>query len=519
MILKIIVTIIFCLPFCDAFAALEKEELYKLYTNTEYESVVYELNKIQKNRTSYSRFGRSAFHYLRGSSYLNINEFEKAKKDLLLAIKYKAKPKDIYYKLGQTYFALDEYKKARGLFKKSIQVKFNRAVSLYYAGFCSTKLRDYKSAVNLFHAIEKIPEKDKKEVIQASRMQIADIYYEQAQKKSRSLRSIKKFVIPQYEYALGYDEETNLADDIRNKIKKIQQKYELLIFKMRNGRDTAIPRYFVRGSALIGTDSNVNQNKTNKESSSYYNSSLFARYSFYPNNKFSIAPEIQLNYLNYLSSEDSIKANNTYSYSIGGFVTYDHYAFKRAATTYLRFSFGNNFIYDVNESGYDTKDTPITISLSEEVRYFKDLPSTFRYIYIGTGSNIDSRKNTSHSFVYEQLMKIWGLRHYLFTSYTMTNYDTDDTNNTRAFTIRDDLLLSSLGGWVNLSLFTSFTATSYPNNSSIENLALLSYGINFNKPFLKKWYANLDVILNTQSGDSNLEYNQNRVSFSLDYIY
>ena len=100
---------------------------------------------------------------------------------------------------------------------------------------------------------------------------------------------------------LNWDKKSNLAAEIKRKIQLIEQKFEIVLYKMRNGRRTSIPRYFLKGGVYTGHDSNVNS-LTNSAiesldgsediSSFYGGTTFFGRYSFYPNSKISFSPEM-----------------------------------------------------------------------------------------------------------------------------------------------------------------------------------------------------------------------------------
>src|SRR5690606_13951014 len=143
-------------------------------------------------------------------------------------------------------------------------------------------------AAKYFTAIDKLPVDEKKDVVQAARMQLGDIYLEKVEAKPNSFKQIEKIVIPQYEKALSWDKSSELAQEIREKIEKLQRKYNLVLFKMRNGRPTARPPYFLKANFLYGSDSNVNlvsksaaADSTETISSNYYSIGTFGRYTFY----------------------------------------------------------------------------------------------------------------------------------------------------------------------------------------------------------------------------------------------
>src|SRR5690606_24409942 len=85
-----------------------------------------------------------------------------------------------------------------------------------------------------------------------------DIYLEQVEKQKDSFHGVEKYVVPQYQLALNANPYSNLAKDIKEKIEKLQRKYDLVLFRMRNGRFTQRPPYFIKVNASVSQDSNVN---------------------------------------------------------------------------------------------------------------------------------------------------------------------------------------------------------------------------------------------------------------------
>lgn len=507
------------------------EQLSESYKNGEYTSIIDSTNSIDPflNKDGY-------ISYLRGSSLLEINQFELAKDSLLDAYKKRNRQKDIFYKIGQTLFALEEYKKSRVFFKKSIERKFKIAVSLYYIGFASSKLKDFKTAVRIYSTIEKLSVEEKQDVIQAARYQIADIYFEQVKTKSGIFESIKNYVIPQYKKALEWDDESILAEEIRNKIKKIEQQYEIVLYKMRNGRRTSIPRYFLKGGFFGGYESNVNNLpkdtvdaaessntpgglSSDDISGAYMGTSLFSRYSYYPSSTVSLSPELGFEYKKYLSSSDSIKSNDVISINLGGFFTYEHFAYERAATSSLRLNYNLRAADSDVDSTYSEQDSYFTVVLSEELEYFKGNPTVLRLSHTTLQSVTDTKNSSVNSLIFEQLIDSKYFIYYLYSSYDFTRYPSLETEDTNSFTIRNDFIFNSVYDFINLGPYLSYTGSDFINDSNKRSTGLIEYGINLNRPIIRKVYLNSDISYETQVSDTATNYSGYKLLISLDYIY
>lgn len=465
--------------------------------------------------------------YLRGSAFLELNQFSLAKEHLLDALTKKNLEKDLFYKLGQCTFALEQFKESRAYFKKSVKRGFNRAISLYYIGFASTKLKDYKTAVRIYSAIEKLPHEEKKEVVQAARLQIAEIYLEKVKKRDNTFDALKTYVLPQYKKALEYDQKSNLALEIRNKIRDIEQKYEIVLYKMRNGRRTSIPRFFLKGGVFSGYDSNVNNLSDsnlksldrNDISAPFSGTSFFGRYSFYPNSKFSFSPEASISYKNYISSVDAINTNDEFSIRLGSFITYEHFLFKKAATTSLRFDYSLNASDFDTDSSYSQHDNYFTLTLSEEFQLYSNNPTIIRYVNSSLLSEFETLSFSSNSFVVEQMLKTKTLVYYFFFSYDLLRFVESENQNFNRITLRSDFIFNSFYNIVNIAPYISYTSSKFINTSDNIATNLVTVGMNLNRPIARKVYLNTDMAYEKQSHDKTTNYSAFRLLVSVDYIY
>jgi tetratricopeptide (TPR) repeat protein len=505
--------------------------IFSMYDKGEYEKAIKGLEQIQVKVADHAKNRKNIqglIYYWKGLCYIKLNEFEQANEFLKQAIDIKFNAKDIYYEYAQSLYALDELKKSRIAFKKSVRNKYKVAVSLYYIAYISQQLKDFKKAVVFYNAIEKLPNEQKQDVIQAARMQVADIYLKQVEKMPNTFKSVEKYVIPQYEKALEWDKKSKLADDIREKIKTVQRRYDLLLFKMRNGVPTADPRHFVKFNALYGTNSNVNASDEdslstlNAEdySSAYYTTGLYARYTLYPNSSYSISPEFDLSYNNYLSDSDYIKPNNSLNYRVGLQLNYEHVYNNAPATLYL------NLDYSINEDDADSDDkiekesTKTAVTISEGIQLFVGHPSTLRYRFASTKAVEETNSFVVHSAIWEQILNRGSQTFFFYTAFDMTVYAENETLNSNAFTLRGDWLFPTLWGVVNPILFASTTMTNYVENTDRGITNLMTYGLSLNRPLSNKWYMTFDYAMDSQSGKEDTDvFNATKMSLNLEYIY
>lgn len=507
------------------------ENVYSYYNQGKYEDAILLLNTLNINIELHKKFKKDIeglAHYWRGICYLRMNEFNLGIKNLEAAIIKKYTPSDIWYEYGQALYTSFELKKARVAFKKSILKRYKMAVSMYYIASISQEIGDMKTAASFYNGIEKLPKKEKKDVVQAARMQLGDIYLEQIKRSGASTTSIEEYVLPQYKKALEWDEDSALAIEIKNKIETIERRYDLVLFQLRNGRPTARPPYFLKANLKYTTDNNVNavgqderdSLSTDEVAGNSTNVGFYGRYAFYPNSSFSIIPQISFNYTDYLSDEPEITQNNGYVATATLQTTYEHIYNRAPATLYLDL----NYSFDADDTDQDDEveeaETVRGFTLSEQIQLWVGNPSIFRLRYNSADSVFETYDRSTTSAVWEQIIPIGNSVIYGYTSYDMTRYPDLEEYDTNGYTVRVDALLPDFRGWFNTNLYTSYSSSNYLNDSDRGTLATTTYGVNINRPFGKNYFMYLDYALSNQ--DAALEsdqYDRQVISLNLDYIF
>lgn len=509
------------------------KKVFKQFESGKYEDVIKTLTNLQKRikkGTKKSKEIQGLIHYWRGMAQAKLNDFELAERSFIKALELKYISKDIYYEYGQVLYVASKYKRARIAFKKSVKRKYKIAVSLYYIAFISQELRDYKKAVSFYNMIEKLPREESKDVLQAARMQVGDIYLKQIERQSDPFKGVEKYVIPQYKKAIKFDASSKLAADIQEKIEKLQRKYELILFKMRNGKATARPPYYMRTNILYGMNDNVtNSSEDAKESletkdysSSYYQAGFFARYSFYPSSVFSYAPEFSTQITNYSSTSESILPSNKYFLKGAFKMNYEHSYKKRAATFYTDIDYTSNADDADADKKFAASDNTYGITFSEELQFWKYNPSTFRLRYESVAAEEDTATNSTITLSYEQVVLLKKVTIFLMNSYGMTTFAEveAETSNTNTLTSRVDLIFPTFYKLFNPTIYASMTNTSYVEDDDRGTPSLTSFGFNLNRPVGKHLYLTMDYGINSQSADQDSDvYKSQLVTLNLDLIY
>lgn len=496
------------------------------YSRGNYEGAIVELEKLKAK----DQKEKGLFDYWRGMSYSRLNDFENATKYLRSAIDLGFETQDLFYEYGQALYVSSEYKNARIAFKKSFNRKYKRGVSLYYIAVISREMNETKKAVKFFNMISKLPEEEKRDVLQASKVQIADIYLEKIETLPDSIKDIEKYVIPQYRSALEVNEDSKLAEEVKTKIEELQKRYELVLFRMRNGRPTSRPPYYLRANLTYGTDSNVNlfsneqvdNSDINEVASPFVQAGVFGRYSLYPSSAFSFAPEINVTTTKYLSDSESIEALNAYAISTGATMNFEHMYNDSAATFYVNFAYTYNANFEVDEDAYTYTGNELALTLSEELRFWKDHPSTFRFRIGNTTTEDATASFNSYALSWEQIVNMSSTILFFTNSYTVNTFrevEVKEKDN-NAFTTRLDSIFPTFFGLFNPTLYVSYTSKDFFESSSTGTQKLTSYGINVNRPLSRNFYLTLDYSINTQQAKLDEDnYTQNIITVNLDYIY
>ncbi len=507
--------------------------VYEKYSSGNYEEAISHLDKMVKRlKKSSPRYKQlyGLISYWKGLNYARLNEYPLAERNFILALENDFYAENIYYEYGQVLYVSLKYKRARIAFKKSYELNFKKGVSLYYIASISKELKDYKKAVRYFRMIENLEESEKKDVAQAARTQVGDIYLTQVERGKDPYVGVKDYVIPQYKYALEWDDSSALSKEIRQKIEELQRRYEILLFRMRNGKPTSRPPHYVRADFEYGVNDNVpalsedgkNEASISEDdySSSYFYVGVFSRYSFYPNSSYSVAPELSAGYTQYQSKSENILPYNSYFVTTALKFNFEHEYEKKPATFYLDIDYTYNADDADADDSISAANNTYGMTLSEELQFFQGNPSTFRFRLESVAAVEDENKNSNYSFSYEQ---VWGFKFvtlFLYNNYRVTSYDTEEASDTNALTNRIDIIFPSLFIGMSPTLYMSRVGTNYINNSDRGSASLLSFGVNISRVLTKHWYGTFDLSSNNQTADTDSDtYSQMVYTFKLNYIF
>jgi len=514
-------------------AAVSKNTLFKEATNLfkqgKYQATITELG-IAETELLESKGGTKALNgliaYWKAICYNKIQDFPAAIAQFDKSLQLDYNPEDLHYEFGQALFASEKLSEARIQFRESLKKKFKRAVSLYYIAYISKELGEKKKAVTFYKAIDRLDAAEAMEVKQAAQMQIADIYLEQVEKHADAFKAVENFVIPQYKQALAVDSQSSLAPQIQDKIRGLEAKYDLVLFKLRNGRPTQIPPYFARVALEYGVDSNVTFSPAeqevaeSKKKSGFIRTDAMGKYTVYYKNYLSIAPEFRFNYTRYMNRVPEIYRNDNYLLAPAMRTGYEHTVNKKPAS-FL-------FDYDYNEAKRDVdaeKELIFafrshTLMMGERFSYFKGGETTLRLKRRMFDSYLNSSDSTGTSLVFEQIISMPVNTFIVYGSYDMTRVKSD-VYDTNSFMMRGDVIMGRVKDWFTPSFGLGITRTKPLNNSARGTEYMINPTARMSKVLRKSLRGNLkfDYQDNKSKDTANFAYKKYVYSFELEYIF
>jgi tetratricopeptide (TPR) repeat protein len=498
------------------------------FSQGKYLATLEELKTIESSlATQADKQTQGLIQYWKGICYNRLQEFSDAIASFDKSLGMDYVPADIHYEYGQALFAAEKLSEARLQFRESLRRKFKRGVSLYYIGHISKELGERKKAYTFFRSIHKLDRAEAKEVEQAAEMQIGDIYLEQTEKRPDAFRTIESYVIPQFQRAYELDKESSLAPLIQDKIVKLQRKYDLILFQMRNGRPTLNPPYFMRVSQEFGQDTNVTFSPagttitTSRQASLYLKTDLIGRYTFYYKDFLSISPEVRFNHTYYFNRVPEIYRNDNYLMAPAIRTAYEHTLWKRPASVLVDYEY-SEARRDVNaKEKLEFSSRAHTFMMGERFNYFDAGESIIRLRHRVLDSYLSSSDSKTSSLVFEQL-KSYELSTLLF----YISYDRMRVNDVRfdtdSLTFRTDIILGRVRDWFTPSFGLSLTSTD-PINDRVNRGRefLINPSARLSRTFKRNWRANLryDYQKNDSKDKDNFAYTKSIYALELEYLF
>jgi tetratricopeptide (TPR) repeat protein len=506
------------------------KQIMEVYEKGKYETardkIELILEGIQSNPKNEGSDKKGFLFYWLGVISHKLQEYQKAVKYLGAARDLGYEPHDLAYEKAQAHFVLTQYAEAKIEFSKSVRKSFKKAVCLYYLGYIEQLQENYKKAVKFYRAIAKIDD-EKREIQQAAEAQIGDIYFIQSEKQSDVLAAIESYVVPQYERAINLNPESSLASEIRKKILSIQQKYELVVLQMRNGRPTAQPPHFYRFTQESFYDTNPifaateTTNEESKQASFVSKTDLFSKTTLYYKNMMSFSPELRFNFTRHWNRDEQIIRNDNWLLAPALRTSYEHTWGDKPAS----FVFDIDFNYSERDrnsaENFLFNSRVLALSVGERIKgLISDGETTVRLKkreFSSFSSSADS-STIGVSLDHAEATKSGAI--YLFNlSYDQTRV-TDNSFDTNTYFMRLDLILPQWGKF-SPHLFFALTLTDPLNNPARGQETLIQPGFRFTRNISKRWrmITHAMMMKNNSKDTENFAYQKEVIGLDFEYLF
>jgi tetratricopeptide (TPR) repeat protein len=464
------------LSFCPVYGGDDISSIFELYKNGDYHGSIKALTIL----------GRSPKHtarsfYWKGLCYNRLQKYPKAKKSFLSARRHglnTRKYKDYHYEFGQTYYALNELDKSSKEFEKSVKLNFKTGNSLYYRAFIYQTLEENKKALKVYKKMVKDQSVDKG-LIQSARYQMAEINSSILLTKPVTLQknlAIKK-LIPSYQLAINILPDSSIAGEIKGKINRIKDRYDLHTDRMINGKKYPSKQLAVNFLQDYTYDSNIlleaedaTSTSTNKDTF-LANSSLTVKWTSYFKRKFFVKPQLKIaNAYHFTRDVSSVYENDSLTYTPAVKSSYEHTLFDKQASLIFDLEYARVY-KDFNKrkrKNYYSQATTITIG--EKFKLFSLGKTTLKLKYKKLDSYVDSSDVDTYSLNSSQAMSGFGKGLLLLAFNADIARFTSPSSDTNTFLLRADYIWSKFYRDVRLWPSLALTALDPINQSDTRGI-------------------------------------------------
>lgn len=479
--------------------------------------------RAQKNRTL-----QGLLSYWSGVTANRLSEFTAAIDFFEDSIGYDYRPKDIYYEYGQALYASEKLKAARKAFGESFKRGHKRGVCLYYLGFISQTLLDDKQAATFYKAIEGLPAEEQEGTLQPAKVQMGDIFLSKAEKRPDTIKIVESYVIPYYKEALAIQPDSGLARDIQAKITELQQKYELVLYRMRNGRPTPVPPYFLRLAQDLTFDTNPvfaateTTNSEAKQGSLVSKTEAFGRYSFFYKNIMSFSPELRGTFTRHLKREQEIYRNDNWLLAPALRTSYEHTVRKKQASLIADVDYAySNRDRDAEEKlKFNSRVTTYTVG-ERIVGLLGNGETTFRVRHRTFDSFTDTADSKTNGLGVEHILPRPGGQLYIFNfGYDQTRV-IDESFDTNTIFLRADVILPTWRWKITPQFGFGLTLTDPVNNDARGQERTLNPSLRLARPLGGGFRVSLhaDYMENQSKDKASFAYKKTFYGMELEYLF
>lgn len=349
-------------------------------------------------------------YYLMGVGYNRQQNYEKSALAFNQAVKFKSTAQDIWYEYGQAAYANNDMRLALAAFKKSAATNYKLSESLYYTAHISQILEDYQTSRDAYAKLITLSGVDPS-LLQAARFQLGEVLLSMAESRDDASRLVKTYVLPQFSQAKEIDGQSDLAQEIDNRIKEVRVRYGLDPNRLINGRILPEKRWEIDFNQEINYDNNITlatdvpTSQATQKESYIFDSTFNAKYLASFKNRYLFEPSLRINNKKHAeSSEASVFQNDSYDLKVGGVFKFEHKVKDQPAS----FAIGLDHKYIARDRLQQKSKIfyarSTTLSFAETLRLNSYGDTTLRFKYKDYNAYTDSLNNTTMTLAADQII-------------------------------------------------------------------------------------------------------------------
>lgn len=288
--------------------------------------------------TNSKKYKNKIRNYWRGKAFFQLEDYAESIAALEKVIGKRNNNDLLYYYALGNYFS-NNYQEAKINLRKYIQISKDKNPKNYFVLGQILKAQNApKTAKKYFKDVLKSDASS--ELKQASLYELAQMDY----KNGRGIKKnqIKTDIIPQYEKALYYDNQSAIAQDILNQLRSIYSRYKIEGFEKYSRRKA----YSLTFSQDFGYDNNillipddVSNAESQNQDSIFSRTQIRGQYRKQIGGRFTLMPSISLDLDHFFDDTDPvIYQNNQYSVTPGFNASYNHNLFGLKTTLFFDFA-------------------------------------------------------------------------------------------------------------------------------------------------------------------------------------
>ncbi len=498
---------------------------YQLYKVGEYQKALDELLSLEKTKK-----GEAEKNYLIGLCLKGLQRHEEAVVFFKRSIAQGFRNIDLFYEYAQSLFAINELELAKKAFQITYDKGYKTDVSLYYIAYISELLEDRPAVKANYLKIIK-DDRSSKEMKQLAYFKLGVLIYENVKNKLYVQNYIEKYVAPLLRRGIEVDDNTTLAEEIRNKYDQILLKHGMHPLLFFNGRMLSRKNTTLTFTQEVAYDTNVNQesdaptqtNENTGDSSTVLISELFYSKRFLRKRRFIFTPELRASNENYLNSENpDVFKNDGYTIAPAFRGAYEFNWNRKISSLLYEYEYTYT-ARDKNAVGKkDFFGTTGTYIFGLRYRFVEQGETTFKFKYRDLKSYSELISGTTTSLYLDQ-MYIRDNGHIIIGMMQADFYRPNEKfYATDSLFIRGDYLLPRLFWNVDLNVNASLTLMDTKEQSELRGTEkTISLGGKLLRRIKDHWRVGIlaNYLRNTSKDDANYSYSKLYVGGEVRYSF